>query len=131
MAISRQDNSEIYHDVTWCSMTYHGVVWDFTGFWRFLWSVRKISISIQNFGDSQFYFSFSPETTGQIMKGGMFISNKDIQLIENCSERTAQRIRNKIKRHFNKEGSKITIQEYAEFNEISKEEVTEFLLDNR
>jgi len=65
------------------------------------------------------------------MKGGMFISNKDIQLLENCSERTAQRVRSKIKKHFNKEGSKITIQEYSEFYEISKEEVTEFLRDNR
>jgi len=65
------------------------------------------------------------------MKGGMFISNKDIQLIENCSERTAQRVRSKIKKHYNKKGSKVTIQEYAEFYEISKEEITEFLRYNR
>lgn len=65
------------------------------------------------------------------MKGGMFVSILDIQLMENCSERTAQRIHSKIKKQFDKKSSKVSIREYASFREISEEEVTEYLRYNR
>jgi len=65
------------------------------------------------------------------MKGGLFVSILDIRLIFNCSERSAQRHHSAVRKHFNKTQSKITVKEFAEFFEISEEEVKEYLNDNR
>lgn len=65
------------------------------------------------------------------MKGGMFVSILDIQLIMDCSERTAQRHSRDIKRHYKKSRGRISIREFADYFEISEDEVIEYLKRNR
>lgn len=65
------------------------------------------------------------------MKGGMFISILDIQILTGFSERTAQREHKRIREKLKKDNGRISIKDYADFYQIEEEEILKHLRDNR
>lgn len=65
------------------------------------------------------------------VKGGMFVSTLDIEILTGCSPSSARREHQRIRDVLGKEHGRISISEYAAYYKLKVEEVASFLHHNR
>lgn len=65
------------------------------------------------------------------VKGGMFVSTLDIQILTGCAPSTARREHQAVRVALGKKNGRISISEYAKYYGLKVEEVAIFLHHNR
>lgn len=61
------------------------------------------------------------------LKGGIFITAKEIGLVTGLHIRNAQKEHQTIRDTFGSKGRKVTIRQFCQYNELDMEEIIEFL----
>jgi hypothetical protein len=61
------------------------------------------------------------------LKGGIFITPKDIEIITGLSNNRALRQHQSVRDALGKTGKKLTVKEYCDYNQLNYEEIIQYI----